>query len=160
MFDKLLPQSIDNTYRGYKIALWLFGLVVGVRITQSLSVIFNGYDTARAADGIPVATYTPEAAQQMVALFSQGSLWRLTLGLLCVLVLVRYRSAVPLMFALLLLNYLTGQLIFQFVPLVRTGTPPGPYVNFGLFILMIVGLVLSLRSRGTRNYLAYDARAT
>jgi hypothetical protein len=147
MFDKLLPQSFDNTYRGYRAALWLFGLVVGVKIAQSLSVIFNGYGTARDADGIPIGTYTPDAAQQMVALFAQGSLWRLTFGLLGVVVLVRYRSAVPLMLALLLLNYLASQLILQFVPLTRAGTPPGPYVNFGLFALTIVGLILSLRSR-------------
>lgn len=151
MLAKLLPTTIDNTYRGYKAALWLFGLVAGVRVAQSLSVIFNGYYTAKGADGIPIDTYTPEAAQQMVALFAQGSLWRLTLGLLCVLVLVRYRSAVPLMFGLLLLNYLAGQLIFLFVPLSRTGTPPGPYVNLGLFVLTVVGLLLSLRSRGNRN---------
>src|SRR5262245_48133682 len=151
MFDKLLPQSIDNTYGGYRAALWLFGLVVGVRIAQSLSVIFNGYGTARDADGIPVDTYTPEAAQQMVALFAQGSLWRLTFGLLCVIVLMRYRSAVPLMLVLLLLNYLAAQLILLFIPLVRTGSPPGPYVNFGLFALTIVGLILSLRSRTTRT---------
>ena len=151
MFDNLLPQSIDNTYRGHKAALWLFGLVVGVRIVQSLSVILYGYSTARNADGIPVDIYTPEAAQQMVALFAQGSLWRLTLGLLGVVVLVRYRSAVPLLFALLLLNYLASQLIFQFIPLTRTGTPPGPYVNFGLFVLTILGLALSLRSRTIRT---------
>jgi len=151
MFDKLLPQPIDNTYRGYKVALWLFGLVVGVRITQSILVIFNGYSTARDADGIPLDTYTPAAAQMVVALFAQGSLWRLTFCLLCVLVLVRYRSAIPLMFTLLLVNYLAGQLILQFVPVIRTGTPPGPIVNLIMFALMIVGLALSLRSRGTRS---------
>jgi hypothetical protein len=151
MFDKLFPQPIDNTYRGYKAALWLFGLVVGVRITQSVAVIFNGYSTARDADGIPLDTYTPAAAQTVVALFAQGSLWRLIFCLLCVLVLVRYRSAVPLMFALLLLNYLASQLIFQFVPLVRTGTPPGPIVNLIMFALTIIGLALSLRSRGIRT---------
>ena len=151
MFDKLLPQPIDNTYRGYKVALWLFGLVVGVRITQSILVIFNGYSTARDADGIPLDTYTPAAAQMVVALFAQASLWRLTFCLLCVLVLVRYRSAIPFMFALLLVNYLAGQLIFQFVPVVRTGTPPGPIVNLIMFALMIIGLALSLRSRGTRS---------
>src|SRR5262245_49572284 len=117
---KLLPQSIDNTYQGHKSALWLFGLVVGVRIVQSLSVIFNGFGTARDADGIPVDSYTPEAAKQMVALFAQGSLWRLTFGLLGVVVLMRYRSAVPLMLVLLLLNYLASQLILQFVPLIRS----------------------------------------
>jgi len=52
MFDKLFPQPIDNTYRGYKVALWLFGLVVGVMIIQSVFVIFNGYSTIMNADGI------------------------------------------------------------------------------------------------------------
>ena len=147
MLDDLLPRSLDNAYRGHRSALWLFGLVVGVRILQSLSVIFRGYGIARDADGIPLGSYTPEAAQQMVALFAQGSMWRLTLGALSVIVLVRYRSALPLMFALLLLHYLASQLLFVFVPLVRTGTPPGPYVNLGLFVLTVIGLALSLWRR-------------
>jgi hypothetical protein len=151
MVDKLLPQRIDNAYRGYKVALWLFGLIVGVRTTQSVLVIFNSYSTARNADGIPLDTYTPAAAQTVVALFAQGALWRLTFSLLCVLVLVLYRSAIPLMFALLLLNYLASQLIFQFVPLVRTGTPPGPIVNLIMFALTLIGLALSLRSRSLRT---------
>jgi hypothetical protein len=151
MFDKLLPQRIDNTYRGYKVALWLFGLVLGVRITQSVLVIFNGYSTAKNADGIPLLTYTPAASQTVVALFAQGALSRLIISLLCVLVLVRYRSAIPFMFVLLVLNYLASQMIFQFVPLVRTGTPPGLIVNLIMFALMIIGLALSLRSRGTRS---------
>ncbi len=149
MFDKLLPQHIDNTYRGYKVALWLFGLVLGVRITQSVFVIFNGYSTAKDADGIPLDTYTPAASQTLLALFAQGALSRLIVSLLCVLVLVRYRSAIPFMFVLLLLNYLASLVIFQFVPLVRTGTPPGPIVNMMMFALMIIGLALSLRSRAT-----------
>jgi hypothetical protein len=151
MFDKLLPQRIDNTYRGYKVALWLFGLVVGVRITQSVLVIFNGYSTAKNADGIPLDTYTPAASQTVVALFAQGALSRLLISLLCLLVLARYRSAIPFMFVLLLLNYLASQMIFQFVPLVRTGTPPALIVNLIMFALMFIGLTLSLRSRGTRS---------
>jgi hypothetical protein len=151
MFDKLLPQRIDNTYRGYKVALWLFGLVVGVMITQSVFIIFNSYSTVMNADGIPLDTYPPAAAQTIVALFALRALSRLIISLLCVLVLVRYRSAIPFIFALLMLNYLAGQLIFQFIPLVRTGTPPGPIVNLIMFALMIIGLALSLRSRGIRT---------
>lgn len=151
MFDKLLPRPIDNTYRGYRVALWLFGLVVGVRMLQSLSVIFNGYSTAINADGLPLDTYPATAAQTAVALFAQASLWRLTVCAVCVLVLARYRSAVPLMFLVLALNFLAAQLLFWFVPLVRVGTPPGPYVNLALFALTIIGLVLSLRSRSIRT---------
>jgi hypothetical protein len=151
MFDNLLPRPIDDAYRGRKAALWLFGVVVGVRIVQSLGIIFNGYSTARDADGIPLDTFTPAAAQTAVGLFAQLALWRLIFCSLCVLVLVRYRSAVPLMFVLLMLSYLAGQLIFLFVPLPRTGTPPGPIINFIVFALMIIGLLLSLRNRGVRN---------
>ena len=28
MFDQILPLRADNTYRGYKFALWLFAVVV------------------------------------------------------------------------------------------------------------------------------------
>jgi hypothetical protein len=147
MFDRLLPQPIDNTYRGYKVALWLFGSVVGVMIFQGVLVIFNGDSIVRNADGIPLDTYTPAAAQAVLSLWAQRGLSRLIISSVCVLVLVRYRSAIPLMFVLLMLNYLAGQLVFQFVPLARTGTPPGPVVNLIMFALMVIGFVLSLRRR-------------
>ena len=148
MINHLLPQRIDNTYRGYKLALWLFALVVSVKLLQGIVVMFNGYSIAVSADGIPLDTYTPAAAQTVVALFVLVGLSRLIMSLLCVLALVRYRSAIPFMFALLGLDYLARQLTLHFVPIVRTGSPPGLVVNLILFSLSIVGLGLSLWSRG------------
>src|SRR5688572_16255826 len=133
MFDKLLPRTIDNTYRGYKAALWLLGLVTAVRILQSMMIIFNGSSTIKGADGIPLDAYAPEAAQTIIALFAHNSLWRLLFCLLSIIVLVWYRSAVSLMFTLLLLHYLAARLLSQFVPMVREGTPPGSIVNLTLF---------------------------
>ena len=118
-----------------------------MRITQSVLVIFNGYSTAVNADGIPLDTYTPAAAQTMVAISTQRALSRSIISLLCVLVLMRYRSAITFMFVLLLLNYPAGKLIFQFVPSVSTGTSPASTVNLIMFALMIIGLALSLRGR-------------
>lgn len=148
MLSELLPQRLDNEYRGQTLALWLFGLVVAMKGTQSLAIILDGYPTARGADGIPLGSFTPEAAQTVVAVFAQGSLWRLFFCLVCVLVLVRYRSAVPLMLALLASNYLAAQLVLGFVPLPRVGAPVGPLVNLTLFAVMLVGLGLSLWRRG------------
>jgi hypothetical protein len=159
MFGRLFPQSIDNTYRGYRAALWLFGVVVVVRIVQSLGIIFNGYSVAKDADGIPLDTFPPAAAQTVVGLFALSALYRLILSLLCVVVLVRYRRAIPFMFAMLAVNYLAAQLILRFLPLARTGTPPGPIVNLVTLALVIVGLALSLRSRGIRTQMAGE-RAT
>src|SRR4051794_39385335 len=106
MLDKLFPVSLDNTYRGYRAALWIFGFVIAVRALQSAVIIFNGYSTVIGADGIPIDTYPAGAAQTIVGLFGLVSVWRLIFCLLAVLVLIRYRSAVPLMFVLLISSFL------------------------------------------------------
>jgi hypothetical protein len=147
MFDKLLPRPIDNKYSGSKIALWIFGLIVFVHILQSVVVIVNGYSIAQSADGIPLERYPAAAAQTILAIFMISSLRRLIISLICAAVLLRYRSAVPLMFVVLGLSYLGGQVIFQFVPIVRVGTPPGVIVNLVMFGLTVVGLALSLWRR-------------
>jgi hypothetical protein len=119
-----------------------------VQIIQSVLVIVNGYSTAQSADGIPLETYPAAAAQTILALFIISSLRRLLISLTCAVVLFRYRSAVPLMFVVLGLNYLGGQVILQFVPIVRVGTPPGVIMTLIMFGLTVVGLALSLWSRG------------
>ena len=151
MLDKLFPQPIDNTYRGHKAALWLFGLAVGVVVLQSVVVIFGGHSILKDADGIPLEAYPADAAQTIVGIWAQRSLSRLIIASLCVLALIRYRSAVPFMFVVLLVSYLVGQLIFQFVPVIRTGAPMGPTVNLIMCAVSIVGLVLSLWGRDGRT---------
>jgi hypothetical protein len=160
MFDRLLPQPIDNTYSGSKIALWLFGLIVFVHILQSVMVIVNGHLVAQSADGIPLENYPAAAAQTILAIFMVSSLRRLIISLICAVVLFRYRSAVPLMFVVLGLMYLGAQVIFQFVPIVRLGTPPGVVMNLIMFGLTIVGLALSLWRRGGSHLVARRTRAT
>ena len=159
MFDKLLPQPIDNKYSGSKIALWLLGLIVFVHTLQSVLVLVNGYSIAQSADGIPLETYPAAAAQTILAIFMTASLRRLVISLICAVVLFRYRSAVPLMFIVLGLGYLGGQVIFQFVPIVRVGTPPGVVVNLITFGLTVVGLTLSLWSRGASHPIGRRTRA-
>ena len=151
MLKTFLPQRIDNAYSGHRLALWLFALIVSVKILQSLVGILYGHTVVVSADGIPLDTYTPAGAQTVVAVWALSGLYRLITYLLCVLVLVRYRSAIPFMFALLALEFLAAQLILHFIPLVRTGTAPGLFVNRILFALMIVGLALSLWNRGGRH---------
>ena len=84
---------------------------------------------------------------QVVSLFAIWGLAQLVICLLCILVVVRYRSMIPFMFALLLLEHLSRKLILHFLPLAKTGTSPGFAVDLVLLALMIVGLALSLRSQ-------------
>ena len=148
MIDQLLPERIDNTYRGHRIALWLFALLLFMKVAMSVNSIFNAYSVATSADGIPLDTYTPAAARTIVSLFALLGLSHLVICMLCILVLIRYRSVIPFMFSLLLLEHLSRKLILHFMPIIRTGTPPGFYVNLVLLAVMLAGLALSLRSRG------------
>jgi hypothetical protein len=157
MLAAVFPRQLDNGYRGHRLGLWLFGLVAAMKGTQSLSILFNGYSIARGADGVPLESFSPEAAQTIVSIFAQGSLWRLFFCLVGGIALVRYRSAVPGMFALFALQYVAAWAAFAAIPLPRVGEPVGPVVNGVLFVLMLVGLGLSLRRRGGSD--AHASRA-
>jgi multisubunit Na+/H+ antiporter MnhC subunit len=147
MLHRLLPRTGDNAYLGSRLALWLFGALLLMRLAMSVNSIFNGADVLQSADGIPLDTYPPDAAGSMVALFALLGLARLVTIAIGVLVLVRYRSLVPLMFALLLLEHAARALVLHFVPITRGAAPVVPVINSVLLALMSVGLALSLWER-------------
>lgn len=147
MFGRLLPQRIDNSYRGHRLALWLFGLVVSFKTAIGLGAIVNGRNAAAGADGIPLDTFTPAGAQAFLSVLAIWGLAHVTIGLLGILVLVRYRALVPFWFSLLLLEHLGRRLLVSVIPVSKTGPPPGSFINLALAVLMLAGLLLSLRSR-------------
>ena len=47
MLNKILPQRIDNTYRGHRLALWLFIPLLLMKTAIALGTIFNGRNAAQ-----------------------------------------------------------------------------------------------------------------
>ena len=150
MFDQILPRQVDNSYRGHRLALWLFGVLVFMKTSIGLGTIFNGRHAAVSADGIPFNTFGTAGAQAFLSIFAAWGLAQATLGILCIVVLVRYRALLPFMYALLLLEHLCRKLIFTVMPIERTDDAPGYVINLALVGLMIVGFMLSLRNRDRR----------
>jgi hypothetical protein len=148
MIGRLLPRTIDGSYGGSKVALWLLGLVAALKLAMGLNSILNGRSVLSTADGIPLATYPADAAQTVVALFAIWAWSLLLFALLSVLVLVRYRSLTPFMFALLLVEHAGRKVILQFIPMVRSDNAPASWINAALLALMALGFVLSLWRRG------------
>ena len=147
MFNQLLPPRIDNTYRGSKLALWLLVLVVLMKTSIGLGTIFNGRNAAIMADGIPLDTFTPAGAHAFLSVFAIWGLAQVIIGVLGILVLVRYRAMIPFTYSLLLLEHLVRKLILFVMPIAKTGTRPGFFINLALVAVMIVGLALSLRGQ-------------
>src|SRR5450631_3817330 len=50
--NQILPQRIDNTYRGHRPAVWFFIAVVVLKTGIALGTIFDGRAAAQSADGI------------------------------------------------------------------------------------------------------------
>ncbi len=146
-FNRLVPQRFDNAYRGHKLALWLFGFFLLIKLVISVNSIFNGYSVATNADGIPLDTYAPAATRTIVSLFALLGLSRFVICLLGNVALFRYRSMIPLLFALLLLEHVSRRVILHFIPIVKIGTPPGFYVNLILLAVITAGLALSLTGK-------------
>jgi hypothetical protein len=149
MLNRVFPQRFDNNYRGHKLALWLFIPIVLMKVGISVSSIFDTYNVVRSADGIPIDTFTSGGAEAVVSVTTLLGLSQFLLASLGVLALVRYRAMIPFMYVLLLVEYLAKKWILLVKPIVRTGTSPSTYVNLVLIVLLVAGLVLSLRTRSS-----------
>lgn len=146
MLDRLLPERADNSYRGHRLAPWLFGALVLLKTVIGVNSILLGHRVASSADGIPLDSFPAAAAGTVISLFALLGLGRLVMSVLCVLVLFRYRALIPLIFTLQLLEHLGSRLIHHFLPIATTGRPVGSVVTQVLLALMVAGLVLSLWS--------------
>ena len=151
MFRQLLPKRVDNSYSGHRLALWLYGFVVLVKIAIGAGTLYNGRTAAADADGIPLHAFTPEGAQAFLSVFAALGLSHLVLNGIAVLVLLRYRALVPFMFSVLLLEHVLRRVVFIVLPIPRTGTSAGFSINMALIVVMVVGLVLALWQRGVQE---------
>src|SRR5262245_37509756 len=150
MLNRIFPEQLDNNYRGYKLALWIFGLLLLMKLGISLSSIFDTYNVVQSADGIPLDDFTSDGAATVVSVTALLGLSQLLLASLGILALIRYRTMIPFMYIVFLVEYFAKKWIQLVKPIVRIGTPPATYVNLVLITLLVAGLILSLWRTTTR----------
>jgi hypothetical protein len=117
MLDRIFPEQLDNHYRGYRVALWIFVAITVFQVGTSLGHIFNPDGGAQSVSNIPLDTYSAGAAQNVIAVFARMGLEQLMLGLVFVIVLARYRSMIPLMYVLVVAAYIGMFALAYFKPL-------------------------------------------
>jgi hypothetical protein len=148
MLADLFPRIPDDHYPGRRLGLWLFALML-LKIVMGVNILLNGRSVAQAADGIPLNTFGENGGAAFLSIFAAWGLCQLIFGLACLVVLLRYRSLVPLTLLALLLEQAGRKVLQLYLPIERMGTPPGAYINAVLLGIMVLGLLLSLwRPRG------------
>jgi hypothetical protein len=150
ILNRLFPKRFDNAYTGQLPGLWLFVPILIVELVIGGNSMLNARSVAMGADGIPLDSYGPAGAAMVVSLFSLLGLSRLLLSLQGVLVLVRYRAAVPYMYLLFLLLHLGNKALALLYPALKpAGSTPatGSIVVLVMLGALLIGFVLSLAGR-------------
>ena len=144
MMARLFPPQFDNIFPGQKIALWVFYLITVVTLWRSQHHIFAADGGAQSIATIPLDSYSDGAVATIIAIFAQWGLIQLLLGMLMLLAAVRYKSMVPLMWLILLMEWIGRGWIGQFKPVETIETAPGQIGNLVIPIIALVMLILSL----------------
>jgi hypothetical protein len=160
MLSRIFPRQLDNTYSGYRLAIWLFVPIVLVKLAMGANVAglnpwIDNRQVLKTADAIPLDTFGTEAASVVVFLFASWGLALLLLSLLGIVALIRYRAMIPLMYLVLAIEQIGRKGIGLVSPIVRAAESEalsaGALINWGLTAALVIGLVLSLatpRGRG------------
>ena len=151
MLKRLFPDRIDNRYEGHRLALWLLGLHLALKLVMSVNSIANTASIAGGADGFRLADYGADGARAVLMLFAANAVAGLALALLGVLALLRYRAMVPMVALLLLLEAAGRRLIVESYAVERAqGMSFAFAINMAMLALLlgVLGLALWPRPRG------------
>jgi hypothetical protein len=151
MFSRILPKRVDNRFRGHVLALWLFVPIASMKIAIGLLHVFSADGGAQSVSRMPLDTYPAGAAQNVIALMSRLGLEQLLLGLIALVVLLRYRALVPLMYLVFVAHYIGHEAIAAMKPLAVAGTSGASTPATIIAAASFAGLVLSLVGKRYRS---------
>jgi hypothetical protein len=148
IFEILLPAKIDNTIRGSQIPFYVFALYAVVSLVRSCIHLLAPDGGAGSIAGMDLSV---AGADGIIFAFALWGSSQLILAVIQLLVVFRYRSFVPFMYLMLMLEVLLRDLVGQMKPVTFAHTPPGAIGNQLTLPLTALMLGLSLWSAYRRG---------
>jgi hypothetical protein len=145
VFEILLPGKADNTIRGSRVPLYLFVPVSAIGVVRSCIHIFAPDGGAGSIAGMDLAV---TGANEVIFAFALWGSAQLIHALLQWVVILRFRSLIPLMWGIQLLETLGRMLVGRLKAVAFSHTPPGAYQNYVCLVLAAAMIALSLLGRG------------
>jgi hypothetical protein len=143
IFETLLPPKIDNLIRGTKLPFYVFTVYAILSAVRSCIHLLAPDGGAGSIAGMDL---TVAGAQGIIFAFALWGSSQLLFAIIQLLVVVRYRSLVPLMYGMLILEVLLRQLVGSMKPVTFAHTPPGATGNQLVLPLAVLMLGLALWS--------------
>jgi hypothetical protein len=139
-FAYLLPEKADNTFSGRKLPILLFAIITLFSLVRSLIHLLSPDGGAGSIAGMDLSL---AGADGIIFAFALWGSAQLIYALIQLLVLLRYRALIPLMYLLLIVETLLRILVGSMKPVGFAHTPPGALGNQILLPLALGMLVLS-----------------
>ena len=131
---KLIPETIENKIPSNKFVYYFCWLLVTFNLFRSLEHIFAEDGGAESIAGIPLSSYSPEAANNIVSIFAQWGFSQLVLACILLLVVLKMRELIPLILLIIALENILRGVVALYKPLILGDAPPGA-------VSPIIGLV-------------------
>jgi hypothetical protein len=141
MMHKLLPKQADNTTGRFRLPVYVL-LVIGIVSTARSLIHLLAPDGG--AGSIAGMDLSVTGAEGIVFAFALWGSAQLINAIVQLVVAFRYRSLVPLMYLLLILEVLLRMLVGSMRPGSFAHTPPGAAGNWVILPLAVIMLILSL----------------
>ena len=131
---KIIPDTIENRIPNNKFVYYFAWLLVAFNFFRSLEHIFNEDGGAESIAGIPLESYSSEAANNIISIFAQWGFSQLVLACILLLVVLKMREFIPLMLLIIALENILRGAVGLYKPLILGDAPPGA-------VSPIIGLV-------------------
>jgi hypothetical protein len=139
----LLPATADNAIRGARLPVHVFALIACISTGRSCIHLLAPDGGAGSIAGMDLSV---AGAGGIVFAFALWGSAQLIYALVQLAVAFRYRSLVPFMYLLLILETLLRLLVGHMKPVVFRHTPPGAIGNYVVLPLAVLMLVWSIWS--------------
>ena len=142
ILEIILPQKIDNSLKGSKLPFFVFAIYAVISTGRSLIHLLATDGGAGSIAGMDLSV---TGAQGIILAFALWGSSQLILALIQIIVVLRYRALVPLMYCLLIIETLLRQLVGYLKPVSFAHTPPGAVGNKIILPLALLMLLMSVR---------------
>jgi hypothetical protein len=148
MLRLLFPPQFDNVFSGQRIALWILAPVLLFRTMIGINSMAVPRLVASKADSIPLDSFGPTAVANVIQMFAHLGLFYVAVSALGWLALLRYRSMVPLIYLLVVVEQVGNKLLqLLYADPEPGGVTTGTLLVRGILVLAVTGLILSLIKR-------------
>ncbi len=145
MWNKLLPKTVDNKYKGSIAGLIILCFYTLKSFFAGSVHMFSPDGGAQSIASITLDQFTKGGADSVITIFAMWGMEQFVIGVISLIIILKYKKLIPFMASVYVLEYVGRFLTPLFTPGVATlHTPPGPAADAVLVPLTIVMLILTL----------------